>query len=231
MAALKPSQIYASELLDANCCSPCIAEDGRQFESLEEAARSYPTGGYRNCEGGPRCRGTLVAVYDEAAPTVGPSFSLADVNEIVERRLAQHALTASAEHLETRSVIGRLMDFVRGGRDEDAAAAAARDEQLARLARDVDRVVDRIADLSVDVTEERKRIAGTALELQRDVAAALGDAKGSRAASDARIAELHGRLSEISASTAAIAHRSRPAGLRRRPDGSAEVIYDDEETI
>lgn len=58
--------IYASELLDARTCPPCAAVDGREFESIEEARRYYPSGGYWECEGGPRCRGTLVVVRDES---------------------------------------------------------------------------------------------------------------------------------------------------------------------
>lgn len=65
-----PSRIYASELLDANTCSPCRAIDGTQYATLEEAAHDYPTGGFRDCQGGPRCRGTEVAVYDEAEATL-----------------------------------------------------------------------------------------------------------------------------------------------------------------
>ena len=64
------TRIYASELLDANTCGPCRAVDGREFGSLAAAEGEYPTGGYRDCEGGLRCRGTLVAVFDEAPATV-----------------------------------------------------------------------------------------------------------------------------------------------------------------
>lgn len=61
-----PVQWYASELLDANTCGPCAANDGREYDSLEEAQQEYPSGGYMDCDGGPRCRGTVVAVFDEA---------------------------------------------------------------------------------------------------------------------------------------------------------------------
>lgn len=64
MAAAKPSLVYASELLDANTCSACAAEDGTQFATLEDGEAEYPSqGGFIDCSGGPRCRGTLVAVY------------------------------------------------------------------------------------------------------------------------------------------------------------------------
>jgi hypothetical protein len=57
---------YASEILDGNTCDPCAALDGTEYETLEEALADYPSGGYAECLGGARCRGTLVAVYDEA---------------------------------------------------------------------------------------------------------------------------------------------------------------------
>lgn len=57
---------YASELLDQNTCSECAAEDGTQFASLSDSETFYPAGGYKDCLGGPRCRGTIVAVYAES---------------------------------------------------------------------------------------------------------------------------------------------------------------------
>lgn len=64
-----PARIYASELLDENTCETCADVDGREYSSLQEAEADYPTGGYAECLGGPRCRGTLVAVYEEASPS------------------------------------------------------------------------------------------------------------------------------------------------------------------
>lgn len=58
----------ASELLDERTCEPCAAIDGTVFDSLEEAEAAYASGGYTDCEGGPNCRGTLVAVHDEQNP-------------------------------------------------------------------------------------------------------------------------------------------------------------------
>ena len=63
---LSPERIYASELLDTNTCDPCRDVDGREYSTLLAAEMDYPTGGYEHCQGGPRCRGTLVAVYQEA---------------------------------------------------------------------------------------------------------------------------------------------------------------------
>lgn len=62
----------ASELLDDATCDPCAAIDGTVFDSLEEATEAYAGGGYVDCEGGPNCRGTLVAIYPEQNPESGP---------------------------------------------------------------------------------------------------------------------------------------------------------------
>jgi hypothetical protein len=67
----EPMHLYASELLDQNTCEACAAEDGTEFESAEDAAAAYPAGGFKDCLGGPRCRGTVVAVYGESAPSEG----------------------------------------------------------------------------------------------------------------------------------------------------------------
>lgn len=65
-----PKYLYASELLDENACEECVAVDGTEYDTLEDAEADYPTGGYADCLGGPRCRGTLVAIHtDEAAPS------------------------------------------------------------------------------------------------------------------------------------------------------------------
>jgi hypothetical protein len=62
--------IYASALLDSNVCAPCLEWDGHQFDTLDQAEQQFPTGGNADCQGGPRCRCTLVAVHGESAPTV-----------------------------------------------------------------------------------------------------------------------------------------------------------------
>lgn len=67
-----PREVYASELLDRNTCGPCATVDGRTYESLEAGLVDYPgAGGYVGCDGGARCRGTLVLVHKtEARPTL-----------------------------------------------------------------------------------------------------------------------------------------------------------------
>lgn len=63
MAANSPQTVYASELLDRNTCTECNSIDGTEWPDVAAARESYPIGGYVNCEGGLRCRGTAVAVY------------------------------------------------------------------------------------------------------------------------------------------------------------------------
>lgn len=65
---------YADETLDKNTCAYCRQVDGRWLgNDLDKVERLYPNGGYIDCEGGPRCRGTVVAVF-RPATTDTPSF-------------------------------------------------------------------------------------------------------------------------------------------------------------
>lgn len=57
---------YSSEILDVNTCDACSSIDGTEYQSLQDAENDYSAGGYVDCAGGPRCRGTLVAVGVEA---------------------------------------------------------------------------------------------------------------------------------------------------------------------
>jgi hypothetical protein len=55
---------YANETLDGNTCGPCAAVDGRWLGvDLDQVERIYPNGGYTDCQGRERCRGTVVAVF------------------------------------------------------------------------------------------------------------------------------------------------------------------------
>lgn len=64
-------RVIASELLDGLTCTACALVDGREYTSVAAGAVDYPTGGHKDCAGGPRCRGTLIAIYAaEATPTV-----------------------------------------------------------------------------------------------------------------------------------------------------------------
>lgn len=64
--ATPPADYYASEMLDRNTCKPCRDLDGYKFPSLDMAYKSYPTGGYRKCLGGGRCRGMVIARWPDA---------------------------------------------------------------------------------------------------------------------------------------------------------------------
>lgn len=61
--------IYASEVLDKNTCGPCRRVNGRFLgnsqdpDGVRAVAAMYPNGGYVDCEGGARCRGTIVAIW------------------------------------------------------------------------------------------------------------------------------------------------------------------------
>ena len=62
----EPAWLWSSEVLDGNQCGPCARIDQTEWETLEEARKFYPEGqGYVNCEGGNRCRGTLVFVWED----------------------------------------------------------------------------------------------------------------------------------------------------------------------
>jgi hypothetical protein len=56
---------YASEIMDTNTCKNCRQIDGSQYATIGDARQAYPLGGYKNCKGGARCRGTLVAVVQQ----------------------------------------------------------------------------------------------------------------------------------------------------------------------
>jgi hypothetical protein len=63
------TRFYASALNDDAECELCAEEDETEFASLEEAQQDFPSGGYVGCLGGERCRCTVVAVLNEAAPS------------------------------------------------------------------------------------------------------------------------------------------------------------------
>ncbi|MEU1372992.1 phage portal protein [Streptomyces triculaminicus] len=66
LEAAPTARYFASEKLDGNTCPPCRGIDGTQFETLAEARAAYGAGPYRECQGGIRCRGTVVARWDSA---------------------------------------------------------------------------------------------------------------------------------------------------------------------
>lgn len=59
-----PAATYvSSEVLDPSTCGPCREIDGQEFDDLDAAEASYGAGSYIYCEGGIRCRGTVIALW------------------------------------------------------------------------------------------------------------------------------------------------------------------------
>lgn len=56
---------YVSALNDVNTCEPCVGDDGTEFVSIGEAMAFFPSGANPDCDGGPNCRCTVVAVDAE----------------------------------------------------------------------------------------------------------------------------------------------------------------------
>lgn len=59
---------YASELLDENTCEECDIVDGTEYLTEAQALADYPGGQYVLCEGGARCRGMLVYIWQAETP-------------------------------------------------------------------------------------------------------------------------------------------------------------------
>jgi hypothetical protein len=63
------ASLYASEVMDRNTCPPCASVDGKWLGNTDDpdtparVAEVYPNGGYRFCEGGVRCRGTVIGIW------------------------------------------------------------------------------------------------------------------------------------------------------------------------
>ena len=60
------SALYASEKNDSSTCGPCRDVHGKWLGNsgdMKQVLKTYPFGGYVDCEGGVRCRGTVVAIW------------------------------------------------------------------------------------------------------------------------------------------------------------------------
>ena len=61
--------LYASEVMDSRSCLPCKTINGKWIGNTDDPLIGskvdavYPNGGYVDCLGGARCRGTIVAVH------------------------------------------------------------------------------------------------------------------------------------------------------------------------
>jgi HK97 family phage portal protein len=56
--------LWASEHLDGNTCGPCREIDGSRLPTVEAAQLAYGGAGYLFCEGGVRCRGTMIGHWE-----------------------------------------------------------------------------------------------------------------------------------------------------------------------
>jgi hypothetical protein len=62
-----PALYVASEVLDRATCQPCRDIDGTRFDTLADAAAAYGSGRYVFCQGGNRCRGLVIALWEEVS--------------------------------------------------------------------------------------------------------------------------------------------------------------------
>ncbi|MET8475422.1 head maturation protease, ClpP-related [Streptomyces sp. NPDC006422] len=98
LAAAPPARYRADETLDKNTCGPCRAIDGTEWDTLAEAQAVYGAGGYLECEGGVRCRGTVTAFWDSTEEaSMGRTrrcWNKASVEEIAARGRAMRPALA-----------------------------------------------------------------------------------------------------------------------------------------
>jgi hypothetical protein len=59
------AEYVSSEVLDSSTCGPCRDVDGTTFADLDAAEAAYGNGSYIHCEGGIRCRGTVIALWND----------------------------------------------------------------------------------------------------------------------------------------------------------------------
>lgn len=72
--AAPPARYVASEILDGATCRSsdssdgvrCWEVDGTSYDTLTAAREDYPSGRYRRCKGDVRCRGMILAIYEDA---------------------------------------------------------------------------------------------------------------------------------------------------------------------
>jgi hypothetical protein len=69
------ARYFSSEVRDKATCSNCLAIDGHEFASLEEAQAAYAGGWYHKCLGRLRCRGLVFVNWDTESPDMSPGTS------------------------------------------------------------------------------------------------------------------------------------------------------------
>lgn len=79
------ADVFASEVNDKNTCGPCAAIDGEYIgntrdENIADAIDAlYPNGGYIDCAGKDRCRGSIVAAYNTDSGGSGDDNGAEDI--------------------------------------------------------------------------------------------------------------------------------------------------------
>lgn len=89
LAVAPPGRYFASEILDKSSCKPCRDIDGTEYDTLSLAVVAYPSGGYRRCLGGSRCRGTIVTVWSApagATASAAPAEGVGMAYEVAQDR-------------------------------------------------------------------------------------------------------------------------------------------------
>jgi hypothetical protein len=60
-----PARYQALEVLDSNTCGPCKDIDAAVFDDLAAAKAAYAPGAYIDCQGRLRCRGLVIALWNQ----------------------------------------------------------------------------------------------------------------------------------------------------------------------
>lgn len=212
---------YASELLDSNTCSPCSLIDGREFADEAEARTYYPPdlGYHVRCEGGPRCRGTLVRIWNEEAPTVGAPRRPPSIDEPPPFTGPRRPIGPDLPPPPAAPAVRLTREEAQAA--ERAARLAARREE-ARLAREAEAAelaeveadgytAEQVAEARRDLDYYRARARDSAARLVETLDASLSD--------DARL---------LARPPRAVVRRTGPGGRgvevrRYNPDGTPYV--------
>lgn len=81
---------YGDEQLDSNTCKECRQVNGKWLgNTADEAEFLYPNGGYRHCEGGARCRGTVVVTWRGDDPALWQEKEGVDITKEFQQEQSQ----------------------------------------------------------------------------------------------------------------------------------------------
>ncbi|MGA6223478.1 head maturation protease, ClpP-related [Streptomyces umbrinus] len=101
LAAAPPARYRADERNDKNTCPACREIDGTEWDTLDDAQAVYGAGGYPQCEGGIRCRGTVTAFWDTTEEAsmgrTRQAWNTASPEQIAERGRAMRPAVAGPD--------------------------------------------------------------------------------------------------------------------------------------